>query len=149
MIPIPYFEHRVMVLASDIDENIHANNISYVRWMQEAALAHSTANGWSPERVRDSGYAWVARRHTVDYLVPAVEGERITVITWVIDMKLVRSTRRYKFIRESDGVLIAHAETLWAFVSAETGRPIKIPKEVEGCFCLVDDVNHTKSEHVL
>jgi len=141
MTSIPCFEYPVVVSASDIDENAHANNVSYVRWMQDAALAHSTANGWSPERVRNAGYAWVARRHTVDYLSPAFEGEKIIVWTWVVDMKLVRSTRRYKFIRESDGATVAHAETLWAFVSAKTGRPIKIPKEVEECFFLVDETN--------
>lgn len=139
--PIDYFEHPVVVKSQDIDENAHANNVSFVHWMQDAALAHSTANNWSPERVRQAGFAWVARRHTIEYLAPAYENERITVLTYVTDMKLVRSSRRYRFIRENDGVLLAKAETLWAFVAADTGRPIKIPKEVEECFVIVGEPN--------
>lgn len=137
--PVPVFEYPIIVLSSDIDENEHANNVCYVRWMQDAATAHSAANGWTGERYLASGYAWVARRHTVEYLAPAFEGEEIIIKTWVADWKSVRSTRRYRFIRKKDGVIVAKAETLWAFISVETGRPIKLPKEVGDSFIKVDD----------
>jgi len=44
------FEHEIVVLDDVIDELNHANNAAYVGWMQEAAMAHSTANGWPAER---------------------------------------------------------------------------------------------------
>ena len=100
--PIPVYEHLVVVIPSDIDENKHANNVCFVRWMQEAAVAHSAANGWTSERYSELGLAWVARRHTVDYLRPALEGDEITVQTWVASWKNVSSVRKYKFIRNSD-----------------------------------------------
>lgn len=137
--PVPVFEYLVTVADSDIDENEHANNVSYVRWMQDAAIAHSAANGWPPERYSESGFAWVARRHTVEYLAPAFEGEEIVVKTWVSDWKTVRSTRKYRFIRKNDDVIVAKAETLWAFLSLKTGRPIKLPPEVGDCFIRTDD----------
>ena len=100
--PIPVFEYCVTVQPSDIDEMNHANNVCYVRWMQEAAIAHSTYNGWSTPRYLESGFAWVARRHTIEYLQPALVGDKLIVQTWVADFKRVTSRRKYRFLRKSD-----------------------------------------------
>ena len=134
--PIPVYEYRIIVDATDIDENNHANNVCFVRWMQEAAIAHSAANGWSSERYSELGFAWVARRHTVEYLRPALEGETVTVQTWVATWKNVSSVRKYRFIRDSDSAVLAIAETNWAFVSTSTGRPSKIPEVVNEAFVI-------------
>lgn len=138
--PIPVFEHEVVVLPTDIDENRHANNLCYLRWMNEAAIAHSEANGWTAQRYIELGQNWFARRHTIEYLAQATEGDRLTVMTWIYDWKSVRSTRRYRFIRNRDGLVVAEAETLWAFVNLETGRPVRIAKEVADSFTIVGDL---------
>ena len=137
--PIPVYEYHVTVLSSDIDENRHANNLCYLRWMNEAAIAHSKANGWTAQRYVELGRNWFARRHTIEYLAPAAEGDELIVHTWVFDMKAVRSTRKYRFVRARDGVVVAEAETLWAFVGLETGRPVKIPSIVSDSFTVVGD----------
>ena len=139
MIPIPVYEHRVLVLPSDIDENAHANNLCYLRWMNEAAVAHSAANGWTAQRYIELGATWFARRHTIEYLVPAAEGDELVVHTWIYDWKSVRSTRRYRFVRLRDGAVVATAETLWAFVNLATGRPVKLPPVVAECFVVVGE----------
>ncbi|GHV08932.1 hypothetical protein AGMMS50229_18140 [Campylobacterota bacterium] len=135
---IPFYEHLVTVQSEDIDEMDHANNVCYVRWMQDAAIGHSTVSGWSSARYLENGFAWVARRHTVEYLQPALLGDELTVHTGIVDFQNVRSTRRYHFIRKSDGALIAKAETLWAFISIYTRRPVRIPVEVSSCFIVTD-----------
>ncbi|MEI6539157.1 MAG: acyl-CoA thioesterase, partial [Planctomycetota bacterium] len=40
------FEYRLQVTADEIDGVGHLNNIEYPRWMQHAAVAHWTAQGW-------------------------------------------------------------------------------------------------------
>ena len=42
----------------EIDEHGHANNVRYVAWMQSAAVAHSSAQGWTPQRYRELGSGW-------------------------------------------------------------------------------------------
>ena len=133
------FEYPVTVQESDIDEMNHANNVCYIRWMQEAAIGHSTYNGWSTERYIDSHWAWVARKHTIEYLQPAFLGDDLIVQTWIADFQRVRSRRKYRFIRESDNAIVATAETNWAFLSTETRRPIKIPEAVAECFICVGE----------
>ena len=44
------FEHNLVVAAKSIDRLGHVNNLVYLAWMQAAALAHSAAQGWPPER---------------------------------------------------------------------------------------------------
>jgi len=41
------------------------------------------------------------------------------------------SLRRYQFLRASDGKLLVRGETQWVFVSAQTGRPLRIPTEIQ------------------
>ena len=34
------FEYPISIHVSDIDENDHVNNISYLKWVQDVAIAH-------------------------------------------------------------------------------------------------------------
>ena len=38
--PPEIFELPITVLASDIDQLGHVNNVTYLRWVQDAAVAH-------------------------------------------------------------------------------------------------------------
>lgn len=133
------YHYEVTVTADDIDRQGHVNNLVYVRWMQEAGMAHSSAQGWPAERYEAAGIGWVARSHHIDYLKPAFEGECIVVKTWVADFKRASSLRRYRIMRTPDETLLASAETNWAFVNLATGAPIRIPAEVAECFEVVVD----------
>ncbi len=136
--PTIYFHHH-QVLDSEIDELQHANNAAYVNWMQAAAIAHSSAQGWPSQRYWDASYAWVARSHRIEYLQPALQDDALVVRTWVADMQRVSSLRKYEIERASDGALIARAETRWAFINLETRKPIRIPTEVHSDFVVVVD----------
>ncbi|GHT10811.1 hypothetical protein FACS1894170_03570 [Planctomycetales bacterium] len=135
---IPIYEHHVTVLDSDIDENRHANNQCYLRWMNEAAVAHSAVNGWTARRYIELGATWFARKHIIEYLLPVFEGEKLVVETGIVDWKHVRSTRQYRIIRISDDQLVARGETLWCFVNMATGKPARIPPEVAEAFTVVE-----------
>jgi len=58
---------RFRVEPSDVDELQHVNNLVYLRWVQEVALAHSERRCWlvfpsSPGRTLESAGGRVARR---------------------------------------------------------------------------------------
>ena len=128
------FEYLHTVTDDEIDQQGHANNVVYVAWMQAAALAHSAALGWTPERYLQLGMGWVARSHTIEYVRPALAGDEIIVQTHVADMKKVTSTRVYRIVRRADGELLARAETHWAFINYATGKPTRIPAEIAHAF---------------
>ena len=133
---IEIFEYPHTVGADEIDEQGRANNVVYVAWMQDAALAHSAALGWTPERYLQLGMGWVARSHWIEYLQPAMADDEIIVETRVSEMKKVTSKRAYRILRRADRALLAKAETHWAFVNYATGKPMRIPDEIAGAFTI-------------
>ena len=133
------YHHQLQVQPGEIDELDHANNAAYINWMQAAAIAHSTAQGWPSERYWESSYAWVARSHSIEYLQPVHQDEAVVVRTWVADMQRVTSLRRYEILRESAGAVLARAETRWAFINLKTRKPVRIPLEVQNDFVIVEE----------
>ena len=134
------YEHRVTVRDEEIDVQDRVNNVVYLRWMEDAATAHSALHGWTASRYAQIGAGWVARSHHVEYVQPAFAQESIVVRTWVATMKRVTSLRRYYILREDpDGeTLLATAETKWAFVAFATGEPKRIPPEIADSFPIIE-----------
>jgi acyl-CoA thioester hydrolase len=130
------YEFEIEVTANDVDRNGHVNNVVYIQWMQDAAIAHARVSGCT-KASQDAGASWVARTHHIEYLMPAFAGEKITVLTWPANFQRVRSLRKYKFVRASDEAVIARAETDWVFINAKTGRPLSIPEEVRNTLPVV------------
>ncbi len=126
--PAGAYHHTLLVEPSDIDELGHANNVVWVRWINEAAIAHSRSVGLDRELYFSMRVIWVVRRHDVEYLVPALEGETLVALTWVVDLRGATSRRRT--VIERDGSVLLRAETTWALIDTLTGKPRRIPKEV-------------------
>ena len=130
-------EYHLTVSEDAIDGQGHVNNLEYVRWMQDAAVAHSTAQGWSPERYRMIGSGWVVRCHKIEYRQPAFAGDEITVLTWVANFQKIRSLRKYKMIRAGDDTTLAVAETDWVFIGFQPRVPRRPPPELTEAFVIV------------
>ena len=113
--------------AGDLDERAHVNNVVYVRWVQDAAASHWES--LAPPAAREE-IAWVALRHEIDYLKPAVLGDEIAITTWVGVAEGLSFERFTEMRRRADDVLLARARTLWCPVDAKTGRPRRVSAEV-------------------
>jgi len=133
VVPERAYRYEFEVPAAAVDVNGHANNVVYVQWMQDVAVRHFTEAGGT-KITHDIGAGWVVRAHKIEYKHPAFEGERIVAWTWIVDFRRVRSTRRYRFARASDGEVLADGETDWVFVDAQTGRPRTIPSSITSLF---------------
>lgn len=131
------FDYEHQVAEHEIDQLGHASNIAYFQWMQAAAIAHSTVQGWSTEAYQEKGWAWLVRTHAIEYRRPALTGEIIIVRTWVADMHRFTSRRRFEMFREQK--LIAKAETNWAFIDLNHGKLLPIPAEVSTAFEVLPD----------
>jgi len=126
------YSKPITIPSSAIDENGHVNNVVYVQWMQDIAIEHYASIGGVEAQGPDA--TWVIRKHSIEYFLPAFEGEEIEVRTWVEDLRKVRSLRMYEFVRKSDGKILVKGESDWVFMDMKTGRPKAIPAEVENIF---------------
>jgi len=136
MVMSSIFHFDIEVTAQDVDRNGHVNNVVYIQWMQDAAIAHARVSGCT-KASQAAGASWVVRTHHIEYLMPAFARDKITVITWPSNFQRVRSLRKYKFVRANDEAVIARAETDWVFINAKTGRPQSIPEEVRNTLPIV------------
>ncbi len=132
------YEHRLTVTPRDIDVLGHVNNLVYLRWMQDAAVAHSAAQGWPTARYLELGAGWVVRSHTIEYRQPAFADESVLVRTWIANFRKIQSLRKYQIVRPADDAVLAIAETNWAFIGFEHQVPRRVPAEVTSAFSLVD-----------
>lgn len=135
------FSHTFAVPAASIDVNGHANNLEYLRWMQEVATAHSDAQGWTLARYAATQTSWVIRSHAIEYLRPAFAGDTLTLLTWIGGFEEQASPRHYLFWRERDRKVLAKARTVWVFVDGATGRAKTIPEAFRAFFDVVADEN--------
>jgi acyl-CoA thioester hydrolase len=120
------FAHSFRVEKSDIDAQGHVNNVAYVRWIQDVAVAHwlSVAS----EETREK-YTWMLTRHEIDYKKQVFENEQITVVTWVGEATRVSWERFTEIFRGED--LAAKARSVWCLINREKGKPARISDDLK------------------
>jgi len=133
----PIYSKQFAVPPEAIDVNRHVSNLAYVQWMQDIAIEHSAAAGWTMARYLELGAGWVVRSHFIEYLRPAFEGDVLSAHTWVPRFDQRSTPRRYLFVREPDRAVVAQAETCWVFVDLTTGRRRPLPSELIDAFDVV------------
>lgn len=121
------FSHLLTVADEDIDELGHANNVQYLRWVQDVAGAHWRAIVPAEALER---YIWVVREHRIRYLQSAVAGDVLRATTWVGEMRGAQCQRFTRLEREADGVLLSEAETQWVLLDPQSRRPVRVGEEV-------------------
>ncbi len=130
----PDFRMNFQVEARDIDPLGHVNNISYVRWIQDIAVAHSEAVGLDFGAYAKLGAIFVVRRHEIDYLRPLLSGDAIEARTWIDNVMAAKCVRLTELRRGSEDAPVAKATTVWGYVDLKTGRPTRIQAEVREAF---------------
>src|SRR3954468_16836281 len=128
---------RIRAAAADIDFLGHVGNLVYLRWVLDAALAHSTDRGLDEKAYTSRGQGWVVHRHEIDYLRAAFEGDDLVIETRVASLAAASSLRRTRILR--GGEVLARAVTNWAYVDFRNGRPTRIPDDVRTRFLLEPD----------
>src|SRR5258706_1671840 len=131
--PIQAYTYEFDVPPSAIDANGHVNNVEFVRWMQDIAIAHADAAGCTAA-TRQAGAMWLARSHHIEFRRPAFAGDRVRAVTWLANVRRSFSLRKYRFERAADNTLLAEGETDWGFVDLQTHRPPSVPESIQMLF---------------
>lgn len=125
------FELPIHIEPAHIDELGHVNNVTYLRWVQDAAVAHWTSAAPAAEQAR---LFWIVLRHEIDYLQAARLEDRIVAVTWVGTASRLRFERHTEIRRVQDGRVLARARTIWCPIDAVTRKPTPVSPEVRAHF---------------
>ena len=127
----PVFELTFTAGPEHIDQLGHVNDAVWVQWMELVAVAHWDSVADAAPR---AAYFWVVVRHEIDYLRPAVQGDRIVARTWVGEAPRGARFDRHVEFTGADGRMCVRARTDWAIIDKALGRPIRVPAEVVAPF---------------
>jgi acyl-CoA thioester hydrolase len=119
----PTFTFTVRVSEDDIDAQGHVNNVAFVRYVQEAAVAHWRAVASQESR---AAFTWVVRRHEVEYLRPGLPGDELLVRTWVGEPSGATWERFTEVRRAGEDRAIVTARTVWVLLDAASKRPRRV-----------------------
>ena len=124
-------EITLEVLEEHIDDLKHVNNIQYVIWVQDIAIAH-----WEKAitKVISENYFWILLEHHIEYKKPAFLNNLIEVKTYIKENKGVTSTRCVEFYNKKTNTLLASSTTTWCLFNKISKKPNRITKEIMNCF---------------
>lgn len=125
--PSDAFRLNITVEPEDIDVLGHVNNVIYLRWVQNLAIAH-----WEKAADPDDqeNLVWVVVRHEIDYKRSAQLGDEILGLTWV-GTHTRRTFERYsQFWRTSDNKVLAQALSVWSPVNRQTMRATDVSDSI-------------------
>ena len=119
------FSHSFRVSAAEIDAQGHVNNVAYVKWIQDVAVAHWFSVTTQEIRAK---YTWMLTRHEIDYKKQTFADEEVTAATWV--GKATRITwERFTEIRRGADILVK-ARSIWCLIDRQTSKPSRITSEM-------------------
>lgn len=128
------FTQRFPVAAADIDELGHVNNIVYLRYAQDIAIAHWQARA-APEMI--AAFVWVVMRHEIDYRAPLTLGDEVEVRTWVDEAPRGAAWVRFvEIARAGADKPAAQIKSNWCLLDAATRRVKRVPPEMAARFFL-------------
>lgn len=114
----------------EMDALGHVNNAVYQHYLEQAAIEHSEQLNLTLKKYLELGGLFVMRRIEIEYLRPAIAGDRLQITTWLEQMRGPRAIRRYEICRTGEAEKLLTAEALWVWVDATTLRPRPIPKTI-------------------
>jgi len=112
----------VVVTDGHIDLMQHVNNVHYLQWLENVAWDHSVALDMRQDDYTRLGHGMVVRRHELDYVAPALLGDRVLLGTWITGLDRLSLHRRYQFVRESDGATLFRGATHFVCVEIASGK---------------------------
>jgi acyl-CoA thioester hydrolase len=127
------FEHSFIVRQDEIDQQGHVNNVRYVQWIQDVAVAHWRDAATARQL---SNVTWVVLRHEIDYLRPAFAGDHLIARTWVGKATAAKSERFTEIQRDDE--ILAKAKSIWCALDSKTARPRRIDGELKIIFGMQD-----------
>lgn len=125
---IPH-HHPVEIAASDIDFMGHVNNAHYLRWVQDAVVAH-----WrkiAPDEAV-AAHLWVALKHEITYRKPAFLDDEVIATT--VLQKVEGARAFYDTLIKRGEEVLAEVKSSWCCLDAETLRPVRVAKELAAKF---------------
>lgn len=96
----------------------------YFGLIQEVAGKHAAAKGLSIMNLQEQGLTWVISRTRINIEHYCKWLDKLNVVTWAQKCQLFHCPRKI-VAKDESGNTVFIANTMWAIINKETGRPVK------------------------
>lgn len=118
------------VEAQDLDQLDIVDNTVYGAFAEEAAARALASVDWSPADLKARGLAVASRHFHVRYQSPAVWGDRLEVVTYLLELGDMGGDWVVTIQRPADGVGIVQCTLRWVLVDRVTGEAQRLPESL-------------------
>ena len=111
----------------DLDSQEHVNNANYVAFAEDAATQALAAVGWSPSHFKNQDLALANKRVHIQYQSPASWGEKLDVVTQLVELKPAGGIWYIQIERASDREPVARCLIEWSLANRISGGEQTLP----------------------
>lgn len=129
------FKMQRSVTYSDVGPDYKVDMAQIIDYFQDCSCFHSDSLGVGVENMDGIGKIWIMNGWQIIVDRYPGYGEKIDVGTWPYDFKGPLGLRNF-VIDDKNGCRIARANSVWAIVDAQTGRPSRVDDELLSTYAL-------------
>jgi len=130
------YEKTYRLKSSDVNRFQRLRTSVMMRWLQEAAIAHTEELGMGREKTLDKGILWIVSLQRTEILRMPVYDEDILVRSWPGKTMHVFFPRYYELVSANGSEVLVRASALWMLLDEKT-RHFVFPESygivIEGC----------------
>lgn len=120
---------------SEVGEDRRLTLNSIVDYFQDCSTFQSEELGNGVAKMEELHRVWVLSSWQIVVERYPSLCEELTVSTWPYAFQGFCGYRNFT-MTDREGKLIAYANTLWSFLDTDTGRPTRVPEEIEKAYVL-------------
>ena len=123
------FQMKRPVTYSDVGPDYRVDMAQIINYFQDCSCFHSDSLGVGLENMDEFGKIWIMNSWQIVVERYPKYGEEIYVGTWPYDFKGPMGLRNF-IIDDAKGNRIARANSVWAIMDVQTGRPARVDDEL-------------------
>ena len=129
------FQMERPVTYSDVGPDYKVDIAQLINYFQDCSCFHSDSLGVGVKNMDGRGKVWIMNSWQIVVERYPKYGELITVGTWPYDFKGPMGLRNF-VVDDANGKRIARANSVWAIMDMETGRPARVDEELLETYAL-------------
>lgn len=116
------YETSYKILSSDVNRWLRLRTSVLMRWLQEAAIAHTESIDMGRDKTLDRGLLWVLVMQHAEILRMPVYDEHIRLRTWPGKTMHLFFPRYYEVLSADGREVLVRVSALWMLIDAKTRR---------------------------
>ena len=127
------YEFDSRVRYSEVDSQGKLTWLALMDYFQDCSVFQSESLGIGVDYLAENHQAWVLTSWQIVLNSMPQLAERVTTQTWAYDMKGFYGYRNFN-MNNGQGERLAYANSIWALMDTNSGRPVKVSEEMAGLY---------------